>query len=291
MWLRSAVRTDLRVTATNIRKFIVTVLQENKIEGAEFDESGVRIAMCHTQKTAMNSYLREDLTAVASRAARTIKKFTDRSSNYQPLKSPVKKVNAAADKQPSNSAENVPSTSYEQPPSNEVNRADAASDPQPSNSDEKGASTSSEQPLNKPVNEGEATVDKQTSNSVEKSSSCSTSSQKRPLADDGKKHIQEVFRDIIRSNATITMQFVRETMKKDAKLIKIEEVEGMLKRVVDYLRNTQKNEPRQDPKELPAVQKSKQVETWLTSQAGPSSLETSTSNKQKWSDEDTDKIV
>ena len=25
----------------NIRKFIVTVLQENKIEGAEFDESGV----------------------------------------------------------------------------------------------------------------------------------------------------------------------------------------------------------------------------------------------------------
>lgn len=66
MWLRSGVRTDLRVTATNIRKFIVTVLQENKIEGAEFDESGVRIAMCHTQKTAMNSYLREDLTAVAS---------------------------------------------------------------------------------------------------------------------------------------------------------------------------------------------------------------------------------
>ena len=87
------------------------------------------------------------------------------------------------------------------------------------------------------------------------------------------------------------MQFVRETMKKDAKLIKIEEVEGMLKRVVDYLRNTHKNEPRQDPKELPAVQKSKQVETWLTSQAGPSSIETSTSNKQKWSDEDTDKIV
>ena len=34
MWLRSDVQTDLRVTATNIRKFIVTVLQENKIEGA-----------------------------------------------------------------------------------------------------------------------------------------------------------------------------------------------------------------------------------------------------------------
>lgn len=155
------------------------------------------------------------------------------------------------------------------------------------------------------MNKGDVAVDKQTSHSAEKSPSISTeinsskgsgtlpstSSQRRPLADDEKKHIQEVFRDTIRSNATITMQFVRETMKKDAKLIRVEEIEGMLKRVVDYLRNVQKNEPRQDPQELPVVQKSKQVENWLTSQAGPSSIETSTSTKQKWSDEDTDKIV
>ena len=63
-------------------------------------------------------------------------------------------------------------------------------------------------------------------------------------------------------------------MKKDAKLSKIEEIEGMLKRVVDYLQNIQKNEPRQDPKELPVAEKSKQVENWLTFQAGPSSIET-----------------
>ena len=44
-------------------------------------------------------------------------------------------------------------------------------------------------------------------------------------------------------------------MKKDAKLIRLEEIEGMLKRVVDYLRNIQKNEPRQDPKELLVVDK------------------------------------
>lgn len=77
-------------------------------------------------------------------------------------------------------------------------------------------------------------------------------------------------------------------MRKDAKLIRIEERQGMLKRVVDYLRNVQKNEPRQDPKELPVVRRSKQVENWLTSQAEPSSI---SSNKQKWSDEDTDKLV
>lgn len=141
------------------------------------------------------------------------------------------------------------------------------------------------------MNEGDAALDKQRSNQVEESSSSCTSSQRKPLADDEKKHIQEVFRDILRSNATITMQLVRETMKKEAKLIKLQEIEGMLKRVLDYLRNIQKNKPRQDLKELPVVQKSKQVETWLTSQAGPSSIETSTSNKEKWSDEDTDKIV
>ena len=141
------------------------------------------------------------------------------------------------------------------------------------------------------MNEGDAALDKQRSNQVEESSSSCTSSQRKPLANDEKKHIQEVFRDILRSNATITMQLVRETMKKEAKLIKLQEIEGMLKRVLDYLRNIQKNKPRQDLKELPVVQKSKQVETWLTSQAGPSSIATGTSNKQKWSDEDTDKIV
>lgn len=97
------------------------------------------------------------MTAVASRAARTIKQFTDRSSNYQPLNSPGNKVNAAADKQPSNSAEKVPSTSHEQPLSNAVNGADAAADIQPSNADEKGPSTSSEQLLNKLVISKQAT--------------------------------------------------------------------------------------------------------------------------------------
>lgn len=96
------------------------------------------LLLYHTQKKAMNSYLREDLTVVASLAARTIKKYTERSSNYQSLNSPVDKVNGAADKQASNSADYVPSTSHEEPLSNAMNRADAAADPQPSNADEKG---------------------------------------------------------------------------------------------------------------------------------------------------------
>ena len=48
MWLRSGMLPDLRVTATNIHKLIVSVLQDHKAVGAEFDERGVHIAMCHT---------------------------------------------------------------------------------------------------------------------------------------------------------------------------------------------------------------------------------------------------
>ena len=177
MWLRSGVQTDLRVTATNIRKFIVTVLQENKVQGAEFDESGAQIAVCHTQKTAMYSYLREDLTLVASRAACTIKQFTDRSSNYQPLNGLVNKVNVAADKQPSNSSGQVPSTSHDQPLSNAVNTADAAAGKQSSNSSEKVPRTSYKQSLSNAMNRAEAAADIQPSNVDEKGPS--TSSEQR----------------------------------------------------------------------------------------------------------------
>lgn len=335
MWLRSGVRPDLRVTATNIRKFIVTVLQENKAAGAEFDERGVRIAMCHTQKTAMNSYLREDLTAVASRAARTIKQFTDKSSNYQPLKNRVlNKADAAVDKQPSNSDEKALSTSGVNNAADEASKAlpptsssrrpptdDAAVDKQPRSFDEKSPSTSSE---NNAANEASsvpspissskrsttdnAAVDKQPSSFDGNTPSTfsennakneartvplpPTSSTRRPLTDDEKKRIQEVFQGTIMSNTIITMQGVRQTMRKDDKLVKIEEIDGMVKKVVDYLRNIQKNVPRQEPKELPTIPKSKQVEQWLTrGQGDDSSIETSLSKKQVWSDEDVDEIV
>ena len=56
-WLCSCMQTDLRVTVTNLQKLVVTVLQENTIEGTALAESGVQLAMCHIQKMAMYSYL------------------------------------------------------------------------------------------------------------------------------------------------------------------------------------------------------------------------------------------
>lgn len=73
----------------------------------------------------------------------------------------------------------------------------------------------------------------------------SASSQRRLQADDEKKHIQEVFYDTVRSNNKLGHNNceVCQRSNEDAKFIRIKEIKGMLKRVVDYLQNVQKNKP------------------------------------------------
>ena len=69
-------RPNLRVTATNIRKWIVTVCHEKQQAGLSFDETALRQAMCHSKLTAETFYLREDLTEVAAKATAIIAKCT-----------------------------------------------------------------------------------------------------------------------------------------------------------------------------------------------------------------------
>ena len=45
------------------------------------------------------------------------------------------------------------------------------------------------------------------------------------------------------------MKHVREAIRKDGKLKELISIEGMIKKVVDYLLNVQKNEPRKQPEE------------------------------------------
>lgn len=72
LWERSGVRPDLRVTATNIHKWIVTECHNRKIQGAKFDEDIVRQGLCHSDKTAKSFYLRSDKTSVAAQSAEII---------------------------------------------------------------------------------------------------------------------------------------------------------------------------------------------------------------------------
>ena len=69
---RSGVQSDLRVTATNVRKWIVTTCHQKKEEGLPVAEDALRRAMCHSNRVAKSNYLQEDLTRVASEATNTI---------------------------------------------------------------------------------------------------------------------------------------------------------------------------------------------------------------------------
>ena len=93
----------------------------------------------------MYSYLREDLTAVASRAARTIRRFTDRSSHDWAVD---KSMNEAA-------------TSQSQPFKKSINNADDSVVQHPGNRDEKV--TSNRQQFNKPTNEDDLSTVQQPS--------------------------------------------------------------------------------------------------------------------------------
>ena len=76
-WGKSGVRNGIRVTATNIRKWIVTKCHTRKMEEEEVDEDVLGQAMCHSDKVARTHYLRMDKTSIAARASEIIARCTD----------------------------------------------------------------------------------------------------------------------------------------------------------------------------------------------------------------------
>ena len=83
LWSRSGVRPGIRVTCTDFRKAIVTMVEEaNKEERCEtgrvcIDDNDLRKLLCHSQKTASLWYMRENLTAVGARAHTTLQRIRE----------------------------------------------------------------------------------------------------------------------------------------------------------------------------------------------------------------------
>ena len=83
LWSRSGVRPGIRVTCTDFRKAIVTMVEEaNKEERCEtgrvcIDDNDLRKLLCHSQKTATLWYMRENLTAVGARAHTTLQRIRE----------------------------------------------------------------------------------------------------------------------------------------------------------------------------------------------------------------------
>ena len=64
------------MTATNIRKWIVTMCHKKKAEGTNIDELTLRQAMCHSTRAAEHFYLRESVTHTGVEAAKIIESCT-----------------------------------------------------------------------------------------------------------------------------------------------------------------------------------------------------------------------
>ena len=64
------------MTATNIRKWIVTMCHKKKAEGTNIDKLTLRQAMCHSTRAAEHFYLRESVTHTGVEAAKIIESCT-----------------------------------------------------------------------------------------------------------------------------------------------------------------------------------------------------------------------
>ena len=229
MWRKSGVRTDLRVTATNIRKWIVTVCRQKKNEGLQVDENALRLAMCHSNKTAETFYLREDMTEIAARATMAIAQctrgatpplgssLTSRQSSTQ-SQAPMQQVTSPGDSQPTPSLSES-ATSFQ-------------------------TSSQSESHLT-PVTQPKDSSDMQPT---------------RSLSESQKTAISEVFADMISSNAKIMLLEIRGGMRDSIPLRSLLLVPGMDRKVADRVRHCQSMTHRN----LPEVtqEKEERIQAW-----------------------------
>ena len=74
--VKSGIRPDKPISATDFRKWIVTEMKRKKRMGIPIDEQLLRRLMCHSDKTANEWYLRESLTQEAAEASVLIEKHT-----------------------------------------------------------------------------------------------------------------------------------------------------------------------------------------------------------------------
>ena len=79
--VKSGIRPDKAISATDFRKWIVTELKWKKRLGIPIDEQLLRRLMCHSEKTANEWYLRESLAHEATAESMIIEEFTKPSSS------------------------------------------------------------------------------------------------------------------------------------------------------------------------------------------------------------------
>ena len=81
--LKSGIRPDKSISATDFRKWIATEMKRKKRMGIPIDEQLLRRLKCHSDKTANEWYLRENLTQQAVQASLLIEDHTKPSTSKE----------------------------------------------------------------------------------------------------------------------------------------------------------------------------------------------------------------
>ena len=240
VWGKSNVRPDLRVTATNIRKWIVTVCHEKQQEGLSFDETSLRQAMCHSKLTAETFYLREDLTEVAAKATAIIAKCTTSEE--------VAPATLLAAKEPDSSSQ-VPiiadetgacSTTTEADVTTAMLEAEQNTTSQvPFIHDEKdahGTTISDEKGAQDTTTEADVPSDAHSTTTEGDEEDGTQREASRPLQAKEKRLLSENFQDIVNNNVKITIEDIRPRLREISSLRKLLVVKGMDRKATDHLR-------------------------------------------------------
>ena len=226
-------RSDLRVTVTNIRKWIVTTCHEKTPRGVKFDKDIVRQGLCHSDKTTKSFYLRSDLTSVAAQALEIITMCTSKKPKEAPVKSALTPVaewlanvrTAETSDQPksmgSHSLCEGPDTIVMPVMSDATSVPEEAADISDETSLSAGphhnmilvpseVSSVSAEPAAIPATNPNSKPSAQTNTKPKQ--------QKRPLNDLEKSDTGQVFQDMIKSHQKVTVEAVRGKLKNSTKL-------------------------------------------------------------------------
>ena len=265
-WRKSSIRSDLRVTATNRRKWIVTTCNQKKRQGLKVDEEVLRRAMCHSDRVEKKCYLREDMTVTAAQAMDIIAMCT---SGKESDPSPTRHVSSEIVK---------------------------PSDPSPachvSSEMVKPSLTVPFESLLEPPSLGQSTECREKPSAyAHKPTSSNESSDERRLTDRENELIECVFENVIKSTEKVETKEVKKHMKTEVKMRILLTSDKMVKKVVDRVRYLQYKTQKMletSPDDLPASEIEEQTQAWVNSAESSTSQ---SSCRMEWSQQDNEVIL
>lgn len=205
-----------------------------KIKGAQIDGNALRLAMCHSNKTAETFYLREDITEVAARATMIIAQCTRGAT--PPLGKTVTSFETSTQSQADLQPVTTPGAAQPTPPLGKTPTSletitQSQADLQPvTQLEDRAPSDTSETQLTRSLSEKEKTV------------------------------ISNIFADVISSNTKVTLPEIQAGIRDSIPLRSLLLVPGMDQKVADRGRHCQSTIPRSLPEAT--QEKEELIEAW-----------------------------